>query len=111
MIFERNNRLGGDIWTLPRKHGADNITRELGAAFLSPDYAEVRALLRRFGLTEQPIDVKTMMRFHTSQVLPNGTDTERVESPMTWYTAWVAKITGITDPTAQKAAVGSAIQR
>jgi hypothetical protein len=40
------------------------LYRQLGAAFLSPDYDEVRALLNRYGQQEQPVSASTQMRFH-----------------------------------------------
>jgi hypothetical protein len=77
VVYERRNRTGGDIWTWsppppPTLKGSaakdinDGITRELGAAFLSPDYDEVRGLLKRFRLPEVPISVKKEMDFHSN---------------------------------------------
>ena len=52
-VFERRDRVGGKAHTAPPLgNGEDDVTRELGAAFLSPDYVEVRAFLKRFNLTE-----------------------------------------------------------
>jgi len=111
VVFERNDRIGGDVWTL--KHGTHNanVTRELGAAFLSPDYDEVRALLQRYGLPEQPISVKDMMRFHVRNTLSNGTVVDHAELPTKWYGDWVATVTGIREPEAQGKAVGAALER
>mmetsp|Transcript_66261 Transcript_66261/g.133494 ORF Transcript_66261/g.133494 Transcript_66261/m.133494 type:complete len:202 (+) Transcript_66261:226-831(+) len=70
VVFERNGRLGGEVWTrhrVPNPEGVDDdddVTRELGAAFLSPDYDEVRALLQRYNQSEQPLSAVTEMRFH-----------------------------------------------
>jgi hypothetical protein len=112
VVFERNDRLGGDIFTLDKgSPGGDNITRELGAAFLSPDYEEVRALLARYGQSEEPISVEHMMRFHTTRAAPNGTTVDTAESAKAWYGAWVGRILNTTDPAAQTAAVSAALQR
>ncbi len=125
-IFERNDRLGGEIWTrhrMPSDGGGDNVTRELGAAFLSPDYDEVRALLARYNQTEQPISSVDEMSFHVHypadqpdpfQPPPASSSSssplaEHVVSPQSWADHWVAKITGSDDAAANNAAVGEAL--
>lgn len=53
-VFERDEVLGGKIRTHPRQTAPfnnDPITRELGAAFLSPDYDEVGLLPTRHPAT------------------------------------------------------------
>ena len=52
------------IWTQPT--GQDGIIREMGAAFLSPDYDEVRGLAARYGATTLPISVSKEMQFHSA---------------------------------------------
>ena len=111
VVFERNDRLGGDIWTFEKGSGGDNITRELGAAFLSPDYEEVRALLRRYNLPEEPISVERMMRFHSTSLAPDGTVVDKVESAKGWYSSWVARIMNTSDTKAQAEAVSKALER
>ena len=110
-LFEQNaDRLGGKIWTraAPAAPPArDDVTRELGAAFLSPDYDEVRGLLRRFGQREVPLSVKHSIRFH--HALKNGT--EVIERAADWSNAWVARFTGTANATANGAAVGAALAR
>ena len=57
VVLEANDRLGGKVYTLTGGVGGGDVTREMGAAFLSPDYVEVRALVARFGQSEVPISV------------------------------------------------------
>ena len=66
VLFEKNDRLGGMIWTKPgdKSDPKTSITRELGAAFLSPDYYEVRAFLKRYNQSDVPLSVVSMMHFH-----------------------------------------------
>ena len=101
VIFEQRDRIGGYVWT-DNAHPQDNITRELGAAFLSPDYDEVRGLLKRFNLSEVPISVSKGMDFHH-----NGTTT----SASTWYSSWVYNISGIREPTLQQDAIQAALSK
>jgi len=145
VLFERKNRLGGDIWTRhrvpnsdPNAMDDDDITRELGAAFLSPDYDEVRALLARYDMPEQPISAVTEMQFHAhypSEVaspvgaawapsggggggggepttaappLP-GAFAQHAVAPSDWAAHWTAAITGDPDPAANDAAVAAAL--
>ena len=99
-VFERDGRLGGKIQSRPGAE-LDGITRELGAAFLSPDYVETRALLRRFGQQEVPISVSRMVRMHA-----NGT----VASSAAWFNRWVAEYTRSSNPATNAAAMAAALQ-
>ena len=69
ILYEQKKRLGGFIWTRP-KDLQTNITRELGAAFLSPDYIEVREFLKRYNESGVPLSVKHMMHFHNTTDIP-----------------------------------------
>lgn len=122
VLFEQNDRLGGDIWTRfdLSSNPHDTVTRELGAAFLSPDYDEVRALLRRFNQSEQPISSTDEMRFHTRLPAQSDFDAEdgaggvpqdRAVSPAAWSDAWLAHITGSDDTEANNALVDQALDR
>ena len=110
-LFEANPaRLGGKIWTRAAPAtppSRDDVTRELGAAFLSPDYDEVRGLLKRFGQHEVPLSVKHAIRFHhTAQ---NGT--EIIERAADWSNAWVSEFTGTANASANAGQVGAALAR
>jgi uncharacterized protein (TIGR03792 family) len=108
-VFESGQRLGGKVFTLfgqPHGGGDHNVTREAGAAFLSPDYLETRALIRRFGLNTVPLDVATMMRFH-----PAGASAGSTVSGSAWFAAWVANITGDPDNYANSQKVAAATER
>ena len=99
-IFESNSRLGGDVWTRERPATAadgDNITRELGAAFLSPDYVEVRALLSRFGLDELPLSTRTQLEFHVPR--GGGDPGEDVVNANTWAAERLARVTNSSNAT------------
>ena len=111
-IFERNSRLGGDVWTRERPPTAadgDNVTRELGAAFLSPDYDEVRALLTRFGQHELPLSTRTQLEFH----VPHGSGGagEDVLNATTWAAERLARVTNSTNATQNAEAVAEALSR
>ena len=106
-IFEANSRLGGDVWTREAtKDPADNITRELGAAFLSPDYFEVRALLARFGQRELPLSTRTQLQFHSTSGAA-----EVVQEPSEWANDRVAQYTNTTNATYNAQAVQEALSR
>lgn len=121
VLFERNGRLGGEIWTryrLPSDDGGDNVTRELGAAFLSPDYDEVRALLARYNQTEVAISSIDEMQFHVHfpDDEPNPVETtssraERVVTPQVWAEHWVSRITGSDNVTANNELVDEALKK
>jgi hypothetical protein len=97
------DRVGGKIFTHePTVEG--DVVRELSAAFLSPDYYEVRGLADRFGQVEVPFSVSKMIQMHS----PNST---AVATPSEWYNTWVANITGNTNATANAQAISSAIDR
>ena len=102
-IFEALDRVGGKAWTLTGGVGGDPITRDAGAEFMSPDYVETRALVRRFGLTELPISGSHEIRYHTS----NGSSI----TSAAWANAWVANITGSSDAAANARAVSDALNR
>ena len=78
VVLERKDRIGGKIWTLPP--GEDGVIRELGAAFLSPDYYETRALMHRFGVDEVPVSLSNGVRFH-----PEANPTGPGILGSTWY--------------------------
>lgn len=102
-VFEALDRVGGKAHTLTGGVGGDPITRDAGAEFLSPDYVETRALVRRFGLTELPISRSQDIRFHTS----NGS----VTTSTAWANAWIANITGSSDAAANARIVAAALER
>ena len=92
VLFEREDRVGGKIWTHePTVEG--DIVRELSAAFLSPDYFEVRGLMDRFGQIDVPFSVSKMIQMHASNTTASMT-------PSKWYNEWVSSITGTTDAAA-----------
>eukprot|EP00505_MAST-04D_sp_SCG-Rhode-Island_P004492 Stramenopile-MAST_4_protein_4492 len=110
VLFEARDRLGGFVWTRPGDRpgqGPTTITRELGAAFLSPDYVEVRALLKRYGEEEVPLSVKHMMHFHT--LGDGGQDV--AEAASAWYNGWVKEYTGTSDPERNGELVGAGLKR
>ena len=100
ILFDRNNRTGGDVWTYSKNESGASFTRELGAAFLSPDYDEVRGLLKRFNRTEVPISVTKQMNFHSQNV---------TETAKNWYTNWIFNITGVRNVTIQNQHVQAAL--
>ena len=107
-LFDQSARLGGDVWTrkAPPGGGADNVTRELGAAFLSPDYVEVRALLARFGQEELPLSTLSQLEFHSEH---GGTET--VQSAAEWALQRLSHYTNTTNATANAEAVQAALSR
>ena len=108
-VFEASSRTGGDAWTrvpVPDPSGKDTITRELGAAFLSPDYDEVRALLSRFGHKELPLSTTTQLEFHVRQ----GPQ-ETVQHAAEWANERVSRYTHTTNATANGLAVAAALGR
>ena len=130
VVFERNNRLGGEIWTRYRTPSTDDasndddddVTRELGAAFLSPDYDEVRALLQRYGMSEQPVNAISEMRFHVhypSEQLQSpqgngelpGSFYQRAVPPSEWAAHWTAAITNSTDEDGNDALINAALDK
>lgn len=99
-LFEASGRIGGDTWTRKAPGGpADNVTRELGAAFLSPDYHEVRALLARFGQKELPLSKRTQLEFRTE----SAGSAEAVQTPDAWANERVSRYTHTTNATANAA--------
>ena len=107
-VYEKNSRLGGDVWTRPPTPGTGgvNVSRELGAAFLSPDYVEVRALLGRFGQKELPLSTRTQLEFHVSR---DGSD--HVQSASSWAEERVSRYTNSTNATRNAQAVSAALGR
>jgi hypothetical protein len=111
------------------------VVRELGAAFLSPDYDEVRSLLQRYKMPEQPVSAVNAMRFHShypGEVAAgdlageggagsssggvggsgggvgfgrSGLFAQHAVSPAAWADAWAAQITGDANATANALAV------
>ena len=133
VIFESRNRTGGDVWTynkdkkknknknknkknppLPLQKEEENakedgITRELGAAFLSPDYDEVRGLLLRYNMSEVPISVTKEMNFHKGKNILNVNN--NTETAKQWYSNWIYNITGIKNTTKQNLQVSAALNK
>ena len=99
IVFEQDAEIGGKIHTLPNVQG---FSREMGAAFLSPDYVEVRSLLTRFGQKAVPLEVQKMLRFHYGNNITSAGD---------WSNSWVGNITGTLNKTANGIAVGNALKR
>jgi len=87
--------------------GSDGIVRELAAAFLSPDYYEVRSLLARYSLTEVMVHLD-MMQFHSYSAV-DGSDT--IDTPDVWYDRAVSLITGDNDTVANNALVDAALDK
>ena len=87
--------------------GSDGIPRELSAAFLSPDYYEVRSLLERYSLTEVGVHLD-MMQFHTFS--PQSGD-DIISSPDVWYDNALSLVTGSNDTDANNALVDSALDK
>ena len=111
-IFESNARLGGDVWTRERPATAadgDNITRELGAAFLSPDYVEVRALLSRFGQDELPLSTRTQLEFHVPR--GGGDAGEDVLNATAWAAERLARVTNSSNATHNAEVMAGALSR
>ena len=107
-VFEANDRVGGDVWThRPSSSRGDNITRELGAAFLSPDYFEVRSLLARFGQTDLPLSKNTQLEFNVAR----GDSSESVLSSTEWATQRLSHYTNSTNITHNAEQVQAALER
>jgi hypothetical protein len=103
VLFEKMDRIGGKIFTHePVVHG--DVVRELSAAFLSPDYYEVRGLADRFGQVEVPFSVSKMIQMHS-------TNSAAVATPAEWYNTWISNITGNSNVTANGDAISSALGR
>ena len=121
VLFEQNNRLGGFVWTR-QADDQTNVTRELGAAFLSPDYVEVREFLKRYGEKDVPLSVKRMMHFHNTSTTPfpdqvhrpeegNPAHHDTAELPSDYYNRWLKTFTGTSDPGINGKLVGEALEK
>jgi len=110
VLFEKSARLGGNVWSVANA-GDGNITRELGAAFLSPDYYEVRALLDRFGQNTVPISIDTMIQLHTANSDVRPGPAEDVSSASVWANRWVSTFTNTTDPSINADIVSDALNK
>jgi uncharacterized protein (TIGR03792 family) len=129
VLYEQNDRLGGFVWTRP-KDAQTNVTRELGAEFLSPDYVEVREFLKRYNQTDVPLSVKHMMHFHNTSNLPTPTSTKGTASlnvgnnsssnfrsrdipelPSIYYNNWLKNYTGSNDPNINGKLVSDALNK
>ena len=120
VLFEQNDRLGGFVWTR-QADDQTNVTRELGAAFLSPDYVEVREFLKRYGEKDVPLSVKRMMHFHNTSTTPSPGQVHRPEGnpalhdtaelPSDYYNRWLKSFTGTSDPGVNGKLVGEALDK
>eukprot|EP00041_Stephanoeca_diplocostata_P031974 m.1010532 g.1010532 ORF g.1010532 m.1010532 type:complete len:1024 (+) comp24060_c0_seq2:222-3293(+) len=106
VVFEAGNRTGGKVYTLTNGVG-DGVTREAGAAFLSPDYVEFRAMINRYRLREVPMFQSSMIRAHTTE--SNGSTI--VQTTSDWLNTQLAMYTNSTDSNANKKALAEALNR
>eukprot|EP00038_Savillea_parva_P027501 m.59947 g.59947 ORF g.59947 m.59947 type:complete len:550 (-) comp7925_c0_seq1:99-1748(-) len=102
-VFESTDHVGGKAWTLSHGVPGDATTRDVGAEFLSPDYYETLALVRRFNLTLLPLSSSTDTRVHVA----NGS----AIVPSAWYNERVANITGTTNASENQQTVADAMAR
>ena len=102
VMYEKEDRIGGKIWTHQPQPG--DVVRELGTAFLSPDYYEVRGLLSRFKQEEVPVSVSKEIQTHSNHTAPGIPISQ-------WYDDQVAKVTGTTDKDANMRNISIALNR